>query len=202
MPGGLPRYSEGVRDQGPADADPNQSIDLSLDSGVRLALLIDEKLEFACYLVAHVSDVGRPLIVSARYRQRARRCERTLSAATPFSLTHRTPNRYWLLAAVRPCPAALSANRAKTVTKTDTLSTDSTPAAVRSPNQVDDALVDELERDYPWVARPDDRFTLALVLEVGEVLARHGYPAPTGATLVDLTVGLYRALYQSQPPFG
>jgi hypothetical protein len=34
-----------------------------------------------------------------------------------------------------------------------------------------------------------------LVLDVGEVLSRHGYPAVTGATLVELTVGLYRALH-------
>lgn len=202
LSGSLPRYSEGVSDQWPADADLNQPIDLPHDGRVRLSLLLDEELEFACYLVAHVPDVGRPLIVSARYRQRPRRCERTLSAATSFALTHLTPNRHWLFAAVRPCPEALSANRAKTVTNTETLSTDSTPTPVRSPNQVDDALVDELEREYPWVARPDDRFTLALVLDVGEVLARHGYPAPTGATLVDLAVGLYRALHQSPPPLG
>lgn len=54
--------------------------------------------------------------------------------------------------------------------------------------------------DYPWVGTTDDRFTLALVLDVGEVLARHGYDAPTGATLVELTTGLYRALH-SEPPF-
>lgn len=54
----------------------------------------------------------------------------------------------------------------------------------------DDATV-----DYPWLAHHDDRFTLALVLDVGEVLVRHGYPAPAGATLVDLTTGLYRALH-------
>jgi hypothetical protein len=54
----------------------------------------------------------------------------------------------------------------------------------------DDAAV-----DYPWLAHRDDRFTLALVLDVGEVLVRHGYPAPAGATLVALTTGLYRALH-------
>jgi len=61
--------------------------------------------------------------------------------------------------------------------------------------------VDELDRNYPWVARPDDRFTLALVLDVGEVLARHGYPAPTGTTLVDLTLGLFRALHPTPPGY-
>jgi hypothetical protein len=59
--------------------------------------------------------------------------------------------------------------------------------------------VDEFGREYPWVGTRDDRFTLALVLDVGEVLSRHGYPAPTGATLVDLTSGLYRALHPTPP---
>jgi hypothetical protein len=54
---------------------------------------------------------------------------------------------------------------------------------------------DETARDYPWLAERDERFTLALVLDVGEVLTRHGYPAPTGGTLVDLTVGLHHALH-------
>ena len=54
---------------------------------------------------------------------------------------------------------------------------------------------DDLERDYPWLANRDERFTLALVLDVGEVLVRHGYPAPAGGQLVDLTTGLYRALH-------
>jgi hypothetical protein len=57
---------------------------------------------------------------------------------------------------------------------------------------------DEAQR-YPWLAERDDRFTLALVLDVGEVLTRHGYPAPVGATLVELTTGLYRSLYQPAP---
>lgn len=59
--------------------------------------------------------------------------------------------------------------------------------------------MDEPDRDYPWLGTWDDRFTLALVLDVGEVLSRHGYPAPTGATLVDLTAGLYRALHPTPP---
>jgi hypothetical protein len=58
--------------------------------------------------------------------------------------------------------------------------------------------VDDVGQDYPWVGTRDERFTLALVLDVGEVLSRHGYPAPTGATLVDLTTGLYRALHPTQ----
>ena len=61
--------------------------------------------------------------------------------------------------------------------------------------------MDDLERDYPWVDGRDDRFTLALVLDVGEVLSRHGYPAPNGATLVDLTLGLYRALHPTPPSY-
>ena len=59
--------------------------------------------------------------------------------------------------------------------------------------------MDDVEREYPWLGTRDDRFTLALVLDVGEVLSRHGYPAPTGATLVDLTAGLYRALHPTPP---
>ena len=55
------------------------------------------------------------------------------------------------------------------------------------------------ERQYPWLGTRDDRFTLALVLDVGEVLSRHGYPTPTGATLVELTSGLYRALHPTPP---
>jgi len=55
--------------------------------------------------------------------------------------------------------------------------------------------VDDAGPNYPWVGTRDERFTLALVLDVGEVLSRYGYPAPTGATLVELTAGLYRALH-------
>jgi hypothetical protein len=59
--------------------------------------------------------------------------------------------------------------------------------------------VDEPNPDYPWVGTRDERFTLALVLDVGEVLSRHGYPAPTGATLVELSAGIYRALHPVAP---
>ena len=59
--------------------------------------------------------------------------------------------------------------------------------------------MDEPDRDYPWLGTRDERFTLALVLDVGEVLSRHGYPAPTGGTLVELTAGLYRALHPPPP---
>jgi hypothetical protein len=51
------------------------------------------------------------------------------------------------------------------------------------------------ESSYPWLGGHDARFTLALVLDVGEVLVQHGYPAPTGTVLVDLTSGLFRALH-------
>lgn len=54
---------------------------------------------------------------------------------------------------------------------------------------------DDVIRDYPWLADRDERFTLALVLDVGEVLTRHGYPAPVGGVLVDLTTGIYHALH-------
>jgi hypothetical protein len=58
-----------------------------------------------------------------------------------------------------------------------------------------EVTVDEPGEDYPWVGTTDERFTLALVLDVTEVLHRHGYSAPTGAVLVELTAGLYRALH-------
>lgn len=60
-------------------------------------------------------------------------------------------------------------------------------------------MTDESADAYPWMAQRDERFTLALVLDVGEVLVRHGYPAPVGAVLVTLTTGLYDALH-GQPP--
>ena len=55
--------------------------------------------------------------------------------------------------------------------------------------------MDEEYPAYPWVSAPDERFTLALILDVGEVLARHGYPAPSGAVLEELASGLFRALH-------
>ena len=58
-----------------------------------------------------------------------------------------------------------------------------------------EAVMDDEYRAYPWVSAPDDRFTLALVTDVSEVLVRHGYPAPAGAVLVELTAGLVRALH-------
>ena len=58
---------------------------------------------------------------------------------------------------------------------------------------------DDEVRDYPWLTARDERFTLALVLDVGEVLVRYGYPPPTGRTLVDLTAGIYQALHPYRP---
>ena len=55
--------------------------------------------------------------------------------------------------------------------------------------------MDDEYQAYPWMSGADNRFTLALILDVGEVLARHGYPAPAGAVLVELTSGLFRALH-------
>jgi len=68
----------------------------------------------------------------------------------------------------------------------------------RSRRRVDagaEAVMDDDYQAYPWMSGPDERFTLALILDVGEVLARHGYPAPSGAVLVELTSGLFRALH-------
>jgi hypothetical protein len=58
---------------------------------------------------------------------------------------------------------------------------------------------DDEVRDYPWLTGRDERFTLALVLDVGEVLVRYGYPPPTGRALVDLTAGICQALHPHQP---
>ena len=73
------------------------------------------------------------------------------------------------------------------------------PGEAHHDGSAEECAVDDIERDYPWVGTQDGRFTLALVLDVGEVLSRHGYPAPTGAALVDLTAGLYRALHPTPP---
>lgn len=48
------------------------------------------------------------------------------------------------------------------------------------------------EDDLPTV---DSRFTLALVSDLVEVLARHGYPPPTGRVLVELCWGVHQALH-------
>jgi hypothetical protein len=58
---------------------------------------------------------------------------------------------------------------------------------------------DDEYRSYPWMAAHDHRFTLALVLDVVEVVVRHGYEAPTGTTLVELTTGLFGALQSGGP---
>jgi hypothetical protein len=64
---------------------------------------------------------------------------------------------------------------------------------------IDAELMDDhAARDYPWLADGDERFTLALVLDVGEVLTRHGYPALVGGTLLRLTTGLFHALHASR----
>ena len=72
---------------------------------------------------------------------------------------------------------------------------------VRAPvGRGEEASVDDDRAiDYPWLEGRDVRFTLALVLDVGEVLVRHGYPAPAGGQLVELTAGLYRALHPHPP---
>jgi hypothetical protein len=59
----------------------------------------------------------------------------------------------------------------------------------------EETTTDDSSECYPWAGTTDERFTLSFVLDVGEVLVRHGYDAPTGATLVELTAGIYRALH-------
>jgi hypothetical protein len=45
-------------------------------------------------------------------------------------------------------------------------------------------------------AEEDARFTLGLLADVAEVLARHGYPAvEAGGDLIDLQQALFRFLY-------
>ncbi len=41
-----------------------------------------------------------------------------------------------------------------------------------------------------WLDASEERFAMALVADVAEVLVRHGYPPPVGVALVDLTAGL------------
>jgi hypothetical protein len=55
--------------------------------------------------------------------------------------------------------------------------------------------VDDPNADYPWLARPDERFTLALLLDISEVLVRHGYPPLAGSPLAELAVALHRTLH-------
>jgi hypothetical protein len=46
-------------------------------------------------------------------------------------------------------------------------------------------------------ADTDERFTIGLVLDVADVLTRHGYPRPAcGADLVRLQQALFAAIYQ------
>ena len=45
----------------------------------------------------------------------------------------------------------------------------------------------------------DPRFTFGLVIDVAEVLARHGYQRPHGRELVELRQSLYRFLYLPTP---
>ncbi len=53
---------------------------------------------------------------------------------------------------------------------------------------------DPFEAYDRWLDATELRFTPALLLDVAEVLVRHGYPPPTGIALVDLASGLYRAV--------
>jgi hypothetical protein len=47
--------------------------------------------------------------------------------------------------------------------------------------------------------RVDGRFTIGLVLDVADVLARHGYPRPRcGTDLVRLQQALFATIYQPQ----
>lgn len=61
-------------------------------------------------------------------------------------------------------------------------------------------------RKYPIPAQEDDpRFKLSLVLDICEVLQRHGYPAFTSANILDLVElqqTLYRFIYVSDEPTG
>lgn len=52
-------------------------------------------------------------------------------------------------------------------------------------------------RHYPIRPQPDDdpRFTTGLVIDVAEVLERHGYPPVEDVDFVDLRQALFRFLY-------
>lgn len=45
----------------------------------------------------------------------------------------------------------------------------------------------------------DPRFSLGLVIDVGEVLVTHGFPPPAGEDLVELQQALFRFLYAARP---
>ncbi|ARQ69736.1 hypothetical protein [Streptomyces marincola] len=54
------------------------------------------------------------------------------------------------------------------------------------------------ERSYPIQPQPEDdaRFTLGLVLDVADVLEKHGYPPiASGRDFVELQLALFRFLY-------
>ena len=54
-------------------------------------------------------------------------------------------------------------------------------------------------RNYPLPATDDDdRFTFGLALDVADVLTRHGYPAVTGADLVEVQQAMFRLIYQTR----
>lgn len=53
------------------------------------------------------------------------------------------------------------------------------------------------KRSYPIRPTPehDSRFTIGLVIDVADVLQRHGFETPHGLDIVDLQQALYRLLY-------
>jgi hypothetical protein len=55
------------------------------------------------------------------------------------------------------------------------------------------------ERVYP-LSRPEDdpRFTFGLMVDVRDVLEKHGYPAATGDDLVELQQALFGFLYRPE----
>jgi hypothetical protein len=63
---------------------------------------------------------------------------------------------------------------------------------------------DRAYAEQPIPGCTDPRFTFALLVDVVDVLARHGYPPPTGRAILELTFGLHDALharpYDALPP--
>jgi hypothetical protein len=55
-----------------------------------------------------------------------------------------------------------------------------------------------MDGEHPWLSDPDERYTLALLLDISEVLVRHGYPPLAGTQLAELAAALHRILHPTR----